>query len=198
MNEKLQYASMLEIPVSTCNVTYKPTKKRRFGRKKSAATEDVKKELLKKVNAISEVESVPSAPEKTAAEEVAETLTENVASMDERGEVAVMVQGLAQMEIGCHTDVMDGCPKAIAIPMLLRAADPQIIAVDEITQAEDVQAMEEAAHCGVRFVATLHADSAADLQKRPLLRKLHRTRIFEKAICIRITDRHRRYRIEDL
>ena len=109
-----------------------------------------------------------------------------------------MVQGLAQMEIGCHTDVMDGCPKAIAIPMLLRAADPQIIAVDEITQAEDIQAMEEAAHCGVRFVATLHADSAADLQKRPLLRKLHRTRIFEKAICIRITDRHRRYRIEDL
>lgn len=88
MNEKLQYASMLEIPVSTCNVTYKPIKKRRFGRKKSAATEDVKKELLKKVNAISEVESFPSAPEKTAAEEVAETLTENVASMDERGEVA--------------------------------------------------------------------------------------------------------------
>ena len=84
MNEKLQYASMLEIPVST----YKPTKKRRLGRKKSAATEDVKKELLKKVNAISEVESVPSAPEKTSAEEVAETLTENVASMDERGEVA--------------------------------------------------------------------------------------------------------------
>lgn len=121
-----------------------------------------------------------------------------VSLVDERGEVAVMVQGLAQMEIGCHTDVMDGCPKAIAIPMLLRAADPQIIAVDEITQAEDIQAMEEAAHCGVRFVATLHADSAADLQKRPLLRKLHRTRIFEKAICIRITDRHRRYRIEDL
>ena len=59
-----------------------------------------------------------------------------------------MVQGMAQMEIGCHTDVMDGCPKAVAIPMLLRSANPQIIAVDEITQAEDLLAMEEAAHCG--------------------------------------------------
>ena len=93
---------------------------------------------------------------------------------------------------------MDGCPKAVAIPMLLRSANPQIIAVDEITQAEDILAMEEAAHCGVRFVATIHADSAADLKKRPLLRKLQRTQIFEKAICIRLSDRLRRYRIEDL
>ena len=28
MNEKLQYAEMLEIPVNTCNITYQPTKKR--------------------------------------------------------------------------------------------------------------------------------------------------------------------------
>ena len=121
-----------------------------------------------------------------------------VALVDERGEVAVMVQGMAQMEIGCHTDVMDGCPKAVAIPMLLRSANPQIIAVDEITQAEDLLAMEEAAHCGVRFVATIHADSEADLQRRPLLRKLQRTQIFEKAICIQMADRLRRYRLKDL
>lgn len=121
-----------------------------------------------------------------------------VALVDERGEVAVMVQGMAQMEIGCHTDVMDGCPKAVAIPMLLRSANPQIIAVDEITQAEDLLAMEEAAHCGVRFVATIHADSDADLQRRPLLRKLQRTQIFEKAICIQMADRLRRYRLKDL
>lgn len=109
-----------------------------------------------------------------------------------------MVQGMAQMEIGCHTDVIDGCPKAVAIPMLLRSANPQIIAVDEITQAEDLLAMEEAAHCGVRFVATIHADSVADLQRRPLLRKLQRTQIFEKAICIQMADRLRRYRLKDL
>ena len=121
-----------------------------------------------------------------------------VALVDERGEVAVMVQGMAQMEIGCHTDVMDGCPKAVAIPMLLRSANPQIIALDEITQAEDLLAMEEAAHCGVRFVATIHADSDADLQRRPLLRKLQRTQIFEKAICIQMADRLRRYRLKDL
>lgn len=121
-----------------------------------------------------------------------------VSLVDERGEVAVMVQGIAQMEVGCHTDVLDGCPKAVAIPMLLRSANPQIIAVDEITQSEDILAMEEAAHCGVRFLATIHADSAADLHKRPLLRKLLRAGIFEKAVCIHLADRQRHYEVEVL
>ena len=102
------------------------------------------------------------------------------------------------MEVGCHTDVMDSCPKSVAIPMLLRSANPQIIAVDEITQARDLAAMEEAAYCGVRFLATLHADSADDLQRRPLLQKLQKMHLFEKAITIHMADTLRRYTIRDL
>lgn len=61
--------------------------------------------------------------------------------MDERGEIAVLYQGIPQMDVGGHTDVLDACPKAIGIPILLRSANPQIIAVDEITVREDLQAM---------------------------------------------------------
>lgn len=50
MNEKLQYASMLEIPVNTCNVTLKEGKKRKNGKKKSKSPEAVKEELLNKIN----------------------------------------------------------------------------------------------------------------------------------------------------
>ena len=50
MNEKLQYASMLEIPVNSCNITSAPLKKRKVRRKKTRADEDVNKELLDKVN----------------------------------------------------------------------------------------------------------------------------------------------------
>jgi hypothetical protein len=49
MNEKLQYASMLEIPVTTCSVNFKPIKKKRTV-KKDLSPEAVKKELLDKVN----------------------------------------------------------------------------------------------------------------------------------------------------
>ena len=109
-----------------------------------------------------------------------------------------MLEGQPQMEVGCHTDIMDSCPKSVAIPMLLRSANPQIIAVDEITQARDLAAMEEAAYCGVRFLATLHADSADDLHRRPLLQKLQKMHLFEKAITIHMADTLRRYTIRDL
>ena len=52
---------MLEIPVNTCNVTYKPIKKRRLKRKKHPSSEEVKNELLKKVNAAAEREIAPNA-----------------------------------------------------------------------------------------------------------------------------------------
>ncbi len=50
MNEKLQYASMLEIPVNTCKVTKLTHKKRRPFKKKRVNDEQVKAQLLKKVN----------------------------------------------------------------------------------------------------------------------------------------------------
>ncbi len=49
MNEKMSYAEMLEIPFSTCNVSYKQPKKRLFVKKKKAET-DAKKELMDKIN----------------------------------------------------------------------------------------------------------------------------------------------------
>ena len=50
MNEKLQYASMLELPVSSSSITVKPIKKKRVRRKKDLSPESVKQELLDKVN----------------------------------------------------------------------------------------------------------------------------------------------------
>ena len=49
MNEKLQYAEMLEIPVNTCNITYKPPKKRKAQRK-TVDGDKVKAELMEKIN----------------------------------------------------------------------------------------------------------------------------------------------------
>lgn len=50
MNEKLQYATMLEIPVKTCNVTLRTDKKRKLGKRKIKNPEVVKEELLNKIN----------------------------------------------------------------------------------------------------------------------------------------------------
>lgn len=50
MNEKLQYASMLDIPVNTCTITYKPVKKRRFLKKRKSVSDDAKSALMNKIN----------------------------------------------------------------------------------------------------------------------------------------------------
>lgn len=54
MNDKLQYATMLEIPVNTTNITFKPAKKRRKSKKQSENLDTVKEELMQKVNAETE------------------------------------------------------------------------------------------------------------------------------------------------
>ena len=61
MNEKLQYATMLEMPLSTCNVTALP-KKRRFRKKKRVNDELIKQELLNKVNAEQDLTQVEQEP----------------------------------------------------------------------------------------------------------------------------------------
>ena len=122
-----------------------------------------------------------------------------MALIDERGEVAVMVQGEPQMDVGPHTDVLDGCPKAVGIPMVLRAMNPQIIAVDEITVREDLRAMALAAGCGVGLLATIHAADVAELAQKPLYRQLLEERVFRLAVRITATAQAgRAYRLETL
>ncbi len=71
MNEKLQYAEMLEIPVSTCNITYKPPKKKRFSLKKKVNADEIKAEVIEKVNSAPEADE-PIALERPVLEEPAQ------------------------------------------------------------------------------------------------------------------------------
>ena len=123
---------------------------------------------------------------------------QRVAVIDERGEIAVAYQGRAQMELGNHTDVLCSCPKALGIPMVLRAMNPQIIAVDEITAAEDIKAMCMAANCGVGLLATIHARSVAELTRKPLWRELLSADVFHRCITISREGDARRYEVNKL
>ena len=123
---------------------------------------------------------------------------QRVALIDERGEVAVMHMGRAQMDVGAHTDVLDGCPKALGIPMVLRAMNPQIIAVDEITLREDLRAMIMAAGCGVHLLATIHAADVNELAAKPLYRELLAERVFRLTVRITANADGRRYEVGDL
>ncbi|MDD6605838.1 MAG: stage III sporulation protein AA [Oscillospiraceae bacterium] len=121
-----------------------------------------------------------------------------VSLVDERGEVAVMYRGQPQMDVGSRTDVLDACPKALGIPIVLRAMNPQVIAVDEITARADLRAVVMAAGCGVGLLATIHAADTAELLQRPLYRDLLAEGVFQQAVCIATSEGKRTYWMEEL
>lgn len=123
---------------------------------------------------------------------------QRMALIDERGEVAVMYRGEPQMDVGPHTDVLDACPKALGIPIVLRAMNPQIIAVDEITLREDLKAVSLAAGCGVGLLATIHCTGVEELGQKPLYRQLLEDRVFRLAVRIAQGPEGRTYAVEEL
>lgn len=122
----------------------------------------------------------------------------HVSVIDERGELAVCSGGVPQMALGGHTDVLSLCPKAQGIGMVLRTMAPQVIAVDEITAAEDIAAMAAAANCGAALLATMHASDCAELRRKPLWPALEQAGVFSRAVVIRQEEGVRHYAVEAL
>ena len=121
-----------------------------------------------------------------------------VGIVDERGELAGMYRGVPQLDVGFHTDVLDSCPKTLGIPMLMRSANPQVIAVDEITTAKDLTAMAAAANCGVALLATIHALDEEELRRKPLYPVLATSQVFRRLITISVEAGQRRYQVRPL
>ena len=119
-----------------------------------------------------------------------------VAVVDERGEIAAARGGCAQFDVGPHTDILTGTEKAEGISMLLRAMNPQVIAVDEITAPEDIRAMTVAANCGVAFLATVHGRDLDELRRRKLCRELLDTELFHQFIVLEGRGSARTSRVE--
>jgi stage III sporulation protein AA len=120
-------------------------------------------------------------------------LSFRVGVIDERNDLSASLSGAAQFELGQGSDVLVGVRKAQAAMMLLRGMNPQIIAADEITQREDLAAVQEIVGCGVGLLATAHAASIEDLGRRPLYRELLSAGCFQAAIVIALHGDRREY-----
>ncbi len=108
-----------------------------------------------------------------------------VGVVDERSEIAASFQGVPQNDLGIRTDVLDGCPKAEGMRLLLRSMSPQVIAVDELGSKEDCQAVEEVLHCGCRVLGTMHAGEVGELKEKTYLSHWLEKGFFERLIFLR-------------
>lgn len=107
-----------------------------------------------------------------------------VGVVDERSEIAGAFLGVPQQEVGIRTDVLDGCPKAEGMLMLIRTMSPEVIAVDEIGRREDVNAIEEIMNSGVSLLATVHGRDIDDIREKPVLSTLIERNTFGRYIVL--------------
>lgn len=89
-----------------------------------------------------------------------------VALIDTRYELNV---GLEQCRM---LDVLSGYPRSQGMEIALRTLSPDYIVCDEISSAEDRQALLQCFGSGVRIGASVHAGSLEALQNHPLLQNI--------------------------
>lgn len=120
----------------------------------------------------------------------------NVSVVDERSEIAGSYLGIAQNDVGIRTDVLDGCPKREGMMMLIRAMAPQVLAVDELGNEEDIQALRMASGCGCKLLATVHGGSLREIKNKKYMRNVMEDRLFERYLVL--TKQNGRCEIEGI
>jgi stage III sporulation protein AA len=107
-----------------------------------------------------------------------------VGVVDERSELAACLRGVPTFDLGPRTDVLDGCPKAEGMMMMIRSLSPEVIIVDEIGREEDAVAIYEALHAGIRIIASAHGHDLDDVRQRPVMRKLIANQVFSRYVVM--------------
>lgn len=107
-----------------------------------------------------------------------------VGVVDERSEIGGSYLGVAQNDLGIRTDVLDGCPKAMGMMLLIRSMSPGVIAVDELGSAEDAAAVEKVLRCGCQILATIHAGDMEELKQKSFMGELLRERAFQRFLVL--------------
>ncbi|MGI6584397.1 MAG: stage III sporulation protein AA [Lutisporaceae bacterium] len=106
-----------------------------------------------------------------------------ISLVDERSEIAACSMGIPRNDIGIRTDVLDGCPKAEGIIMMIRSMSPEIVATDEIGRAEDADAITAAVNAGVKVITTIHGSNIADFINKHDLNRIQKG-VFERYIIL--------------
>lgn len=108
----------------------------------------------------------------------------NVGVVDERSEIGACYMGVPQNDLGIRTDILDCCPKAKGMMMLIRSMSPQVIAVDEIGSREDLEAIDHVISCGCKLISTVHGSSIEDIKSKPILGELLQKKLFERYVIL--------------
>lgn len=117
---------------------------------------------------------------------------QNISVVDERSEIGNRTKLSEGFYLGKRTDLLDHCPKADGMLMMLRSMGPQIIAADEIGDAGDIEALRYIRNCGCHLLMTVHGKDMEDILERPFLGPYLKKYPFERYVQIHVEKNGRR------
>lgn len=129
----------------------------------------------------------PGAGKTTILRDIARQLSEhekNVCIIDERDELAACINGMPALDVGPRTDVISGMTKHRAMIMAVRSLSPDVIIADEIGDAKDAEAVNDALRCGVRVIVSAHGKSLDKRRMRPVVGRLAAEGAFDLGILL--------------
>jgi stage III sporulation protein AA len=119
-----------------------------------------------------------------------------VGVVDERSEIAACRNGIPTVDLGPRVDVLDCCPKADGILMLIRSMAPRVVVTDELGRSEDVLALKEALNAGIGVIASIHGGNEKEILHRPYIGELIQNKYFDRYVIL--GDRPQIGTIEDI
>lgn len=85
-------------------------------------------------------------------------------------------------------DVLQGVKKSTAISMATRTLNPQFIICDEIGTKQEAEEILSAVNTGVSFICSAHGECYEDILKRPNIKILADSGVFERIILLEKND----------
>ena len=98
--------------------------------------------------------------------------SKKIGIVDERNEIASLINGKVLNDIGLHSFVMSNCKKSVGINMIIRAMAPDVIITDEIGSEDDVISINNALCSGVKVITSIHAENYSDFIKSNYSKKI--------------------------
>lgn len=132
--------------------------------------------------------SPPGAGKTTLLRDIAFQLSQryikNVLVIDERNEIANVVNGVSQYRLGVFCDIMTNCTKQFGLENGIRSMRPDVVMTDEIANKNDVDAVMYAQGCGVKVIATTHCDNLFNLRQKKDFQNIIENKSFERYVVL--------------
>lgn len=104
----------------------------------------------------------------------------NVLIIDERQEIAGIKNGKSLFGLNGCCDVLSNCPKKYAVEWGVRSMAPQVVVCDELF-IEDMDTVVTAVESGIKFFASVHADSIVSAANKL---RLNEKKTFERFVLL--------------